>query len=240
MDPIYKGLTQMAGHSHSIRRQSVPETVALSLRERILSGEFKDGDQIRQEAIATEYDVSRMPVREALRQLEAEGLVRLRTHKGAVVTSRSADEIDELFELRALLEPELFQLAIPRATAQDIANSETALENLEAAYRNRETQTWGTLNWEFHRSLYEPSQRHQTLSILQTINYQTDRYVRLQLVLTSAIETAEHDHRALLRFMRAKDTKGAAKFLACHIRRAKDELLAAMKMHPTSAASPAR
>src|ERR1700685_1339535 len=73
--------------SHRIKRQSLPETLADSLRERILNGEFKEGDQLVQEALGKEYEVSRMPVREALRQLEASGLVKLRLHKCAGVRS---------------------------------------------------------------------------------------------------------------------------------------------------------
>ena len=219
----------MTARSQTIRRQSAPHAVAQSLRARILGGEFKDGAQIRQEAIAAEYAVSRMPIREALRQLEAEGLVSLRPHRGAVVTSLSAEDIAELFDLRILIEPEIFQLAIPRTTVADIEQSETALARLEHAYRNHETQTWGLLNWEYHRSLYVPSGRHQTLSILQAVNYQTDRYVRLQLILTSAIERAEADHKELLRLVRTKETKAAGTFLARHIEDAKDALLAAMQ-----------
>jgi len=78
---------------HRIKRQSLPETLAESLRERILSGEFKEGDPLVQEAIAEEYEVSRMPVREALRLLEASGLVAMKTHKGAIVTSIPTEQI---------------------------------------------------------------------------------------------------------------------------------------------------
>ncbi len=89
--------------THRIKRKSLPETLADSLRERILSGEFKEGDQLVQESIADEYQVSRMPVREALRQLEASGLIELKAHRGAVVTSIPLEQVSELFELRALL-----------------------------------------------------------------------------------------------------------------------------------------
>jgi DNA-binding GntR family transcriptional regulator len=87
---------------HRIERQSLPETLAASLRERILNGEFKEGDPLVQETIAEEYEVSRMPVREALRQLEALGLIVMRTHKGAIVTSMQQAKVAELFDLRAV------------------------------------------------------------------------------------------------------------------------------------------
>src|SRR5689334_7635278 len=103
----------LIGH-YKIKRQSLPETLAESLRDRILSGEINEGDALIQDALAREYDVSRMPVREALRQLEALGLVAIQIHRGAVVTSIPTEQIAELFDLRALLECEILRCAIPR------------------------------------------------------------------------------------------------------------------------------
>src|ERR1700730_1226676 len=113
--------------SHRIKRQSLRDTQAESLRERILSGEFKEGDPLVQEALAEEYEVSRMPVREALRLLEASGLVALKTHKGAIVTSIPTEQIGELFELRALLECEILGHSIPRMTDDILVNCESCL-----------------------------------------------------------------------------------------------------------------
>src|SRR5882724_3063640 len=135
------------------------EVEADSLRERILSGEFKEGDPLVQEAIAEEYEVSRMPVREALRLLEASGLVAMKTHKGAIVTSIPTEQIGELFELRALLECEILGQSIPRMTDDHLVNSQSILTQLEDAYHRRDVHSWGGLNWEFHRSLYVSAQR---------------------------------------------------------------------------------
>src|SRR5690348_10896665 len=88
-----------------IQRQSLTSAVAETLRERIVRGEIKEGEQLRQDAIATELAVSRIPVREALRQLEAEGLITIVPHRGAVVSLLSTEEIEEIFEMRAVLEP---------------------------------------------------------------------------------------------------------------------------------------
>jgi len=181
--------------SHRLKRQSLPEALAESLRERILNGEFKEGDPLIQEAIAEEYEVSRMPVREALRQLEASGLIVLKTHKGAVVTSIPTEQIDELFDLRALLECDIFGRAIPRTTDEHLAASQAILTQLEDAYHQKDVNSWGKLNWEFHRSLFVPADRIQTLSLIQGIHIQTDRYIRLQLILTGGIADAEQEHR---------------------------------------------
>lgn len=215
--------------THSITRQSVPEAVAASLRNRILAGEFKDGEQLRQEALASAYEVSRMPVREALRQLEAEGLVRLQTHKGAIVTSLSPKEVAELFDLRVMLEVDLLQQAIPRMKESDFAASEEALGRLETAYHRREMSGWGGLNWQFHQSLYAPADRPRTMAIALNINNQTNRYVRLQLVLTGAFERAEREHREMLHLCRSGDQQRAASLLREHILDTKDELQQAMR-----------
>jgi DNA-binding GntR family transcriptional regulator len=199
------------------------------LRERILQGEFKEGDPLVQEALAEEYEVSRMPVREALRQLEASGLVVLKTHKGAIVTSIPTEQIGELFELRALLECEILGHALPRMTDEHLKASKLILAQLEDAYRLKDVNRWGGLNWEFHRSLYVPAYRIQSLAVIQGINVQTDRYIRLQLLLTGAIADAEKEHREILRLCAARDTKRAIPYLRKHILDAGKNLLIAIK-----------
>jgi len=95
-----------------IPRQSLATAVADKLREKILNGELREGQQLRQDAIAAELRVSRIPVREALRQLEAEGLVTIIPHRGAVVSALSLEEIEELFEIRAVLECHILRKAM--------------------------------------------------------------------------------------------------------------------------------
>jgi DNA-binding GntR family transcriptional regulator len=214
---------------HKIKRQSLPETLAQSLQERILNGEFKEGDALIQEAIAQEYEVSRMPVREALRQLEACGLVIMKVHKGAVVTSIPTEQIAELFELRALLECDILARAISRLTDQDLAESRAILGQLEASYQQRDIASWGRLNWEFHRSLYVAAHRAQTLALIQGVNLQTDRYIRLQLLLTRSFDDAEHEHRELLHLCTLRDQERAVAYLREHILRSGRNLLVALR-----------
>jgi DNA-binding GntR family transcriptional regulator len=223
---------------HRIKRQSLPETLADSLRERILNGEFKEGDPLVQEAIAEEYEVSRMPVREALRLLEASGLIAMKTHKGAIVTSIPTEEIGELFELRALLECEILGRAIPRMTDDHLVNSQSILAQLEDAYHRRDVHSWGGLNWEFHRSLYIAAQRTQTLSVIQGINVQTDRYIRLLLILTTGgLADAEQEHREILRLCMARDAGQAVPYLRKHIQDAGRNLIIAIKQSRSAEAA---
>jgi DNA-binding GntR family transcriptional regulator len=221
--------TSKSAVTHQIKRQSLPESLAESLRERILNGEFREGDALIQDALAQEYDVSRMPVREALRQLEADGLVAMRIHRGAVVTSVPTGQIEELFELRALLECELLARAIPKLTDKDLSVSRKILAELGASYERHDIANWGRLNWEFHRSLYGAADRAQTLAIVQGINVQTDRYIRLHLLLTHRLDQAEEDHREILRLSASRNVKGAVAYLKKHILIAGGDLVAALR-----------
>lgn len=217
--------------SRQIKRQSVPETLRDSLQERILSGEIREGDWLIQDAIAEEYDVSRMPVREALRQLEACGLVVMRTHRGAIVTSIPTEQVAELFELRATLECEILRRAVARMTERDIAQARSVLEQLDASYTQGDMGSWGRLNWAFHRRLYEPAGRIQTLNILQGINLQIERYVRLHLLLTQGAEEAVREHHELLRLCAAHATDKAVAYLRKHILGTGTNLVTALRAH---------
>ena len=214
---------------HAILRQSLPESLATSLRERILNGEFREGEPLIQETLAAEYQVSRMPVREALRQLEAAGLVAMRTHRGAVVTSISVEEIRELFDLRALLEGEILGHAVPKMTPADLDAARGILAALETAYRDRDSARWGALNSDFHRSLYRPAERVQSLGLIAQINVQTDRYIRMQLQLTGHFAAAEAEHRDILHLCQEGETQAAVAALRRHIDSAGDDLLAALQ-----------
>src|SRR5215831_10103884 len=99
-----------------IRRQTLTSMTADAIRERILRGLYPEGKPLRQDAIGVELGVSRIPVREALRQLEAEGLVTFNPHRGAIVSTLSLKQISELFELRAEIEGDLIRRAVPRSS----------------------------------------------------------------------------------------------------------------------------
>src|SRR5207245_8875407 len=115
----------------SIPRQSLPSAVADKLRDQIIRGEIPEGAQLRQDAIAMQYQVSRIPVREALRQLDAEGLITIVPNRGAIVPALSPTDIEELFTIRALLEPEILKHSIQCLTDSDFAEAAVVLRRYE-------------------------------------------------------------------------------------------------------------
>ena len=219
----------------ALKRQRIPEDVAASLRERILSGELSEGSLLRQEAIAAQYHVSRIPVREAFRLLDGEGLIDLRQpHRGAVVTAHSPEQIGELFDLRALLERDLLVRAVPRATFAEIAHAEAVLRRVDAAYRQSDEHAWSSLNAEFHRALYLPARREQTLTLVESINLLTERAIRLYHRLTTAFERAQADHWEILKLVRARKAEQAGAVLERHVLLTKRTLVAMLESRRTA------
>lgn len=211
---------------NAIRRQTTVTLVADELRRRIMAGAIPEGQQLRQEALAADLGVSRIPVREALRQLEAEGFVSIASHRGAVVSKLSLDEIAELFELRIRLECWLLGLAVPQMRGSDLEEAEAALETMIS---NRKIENWGQLNWQFLAALYGPSGRTATLRILRRISENMDRYIRLQISLTSGQLKAHREHKQLLQLCRAGNVSRAVATLEEHIVDVRDGLMRQLK-----------
>ena len=200
-----------------IPRQTLTGMTADALRERILHGRFPEGEPLRQDAIAEELGVSRIPVREALRQLEAEGLVTFNPHRGAVVSTLSLSEIEELFQLRATIELDLLDRALPRIGSEDIARAKEILDAYETALRKGDVASWGEMNWQFHATLFAPADRPFTLGVAQKLHQQSDRYARMQLALTHGELRANAEHRAILAAVRKKNAARAGDLLREHI-----------------------
>lgn len=219
------------GGGAPLKRQTVAELALEALRERIVRGDYPEGSPLRQDALAAELGVSRIPVREALRQLEAEGLVTLSPHQGATVSVLSIDEIRELFELRALIESDLLRRATSRLTPAEFVRAEAVLERFEAAFRGGDVATWGALNWEFHSALLAPAGRPLTLGVAESLQNQSDRYMRLQLTLTCGQERATDEHRAILDAIRGGETDRACALIAEHITGAGFALLEFLTAH---------
>lgn len=209
----------------AIARQSLPDVIANDIRERILNGQLVEGETIRQENLATEYDVSRMPIREALKKLDAEGLVILTNNRGASVVKHSLCEIGELFDLRTLVELELFRLAIPKMTLKHFDQCEDLLRQMDLSYAANDVLRWGDLNYRFHASLYAAAERTLTMDLLHRVNLQSDRYVRMHLSVLHQLDNAKQDHLKLLTLAQAGDVSGGCEFLRTHIQRTKSQLL---------------
>ena len=211
----------MAG-ARVVKKQSLPEMIASDLRERILSGELAEGEAIRQELLAEEYDVSRMPVREALKRLNAEGLVLWENNRGGSVVKHSLPEIGEIFDLRLLIELDLFRRSIPQMGEADFATCERILTEME---NSDDISQWGKLNYSYHMALYAAADRRMSNEFLERLSLHSDRYVRIHLSVMKQREPAKEEHRQLLALARNGEVEAGTALLEQHILRTKTELL---------------
>src|SRR6202167_3408200 len=134
-----------ARKSDAIPRQSLAAAVVERLRDKILHGELREGEQLRQDAIAAEFQISRIPIREALSHLAAEGLITIVPNRGAVVSALSPQEIAELFEARAVLECYMIRQAISHFEEGDFQHAEEVLKQFENSLEDdSEIRNWGS------------------------------------------------------------------------------------------------
>jgi DNA-binding GntR family transcriptional regulator len=216
----------------SIPRRTLTEAATDALRERILHGAYAAGEPLRQEALAAELGVSRIPLREALQRLEAEGLVALLPHRGAVVAELPVADLEELFAIRSLIEGDLLARAIPLATVEDLSAARRAAEVFERAIAREETGRLGQANSRFHAALYAPARRPRTMEIIDRLHTQCDRLLRLQLTLTHGGDRAVREHRALLRAAERGDVARAVRLLHEHVEGAGARLADALATQP--------
>jgi DNA-binding GntR family transcriptional regulator len=193
---------------------STPDLIAAVLREAIVSGALAGGEQLRQGEVAAEFGVSIIPVREAMRQLLAEGFVVLQRNRGAVVAEISVEEIVELFDLRRLLETRLLEFAVPRLSEADLKSAAAHQQMLDA---EQDINKWGHWNWLFHETLYRAAGRPRTLAIVANVNQHVDRLLRVQMSLVDGKRKSRREHGAILAACERRQVKKAVSLLDQHI-----------------------
>ena len=196
------------------RTASSPEMIYDALRDAIVRGQIAEGQTLRQDNLAQMFNVSRIPVREALARLEAQGLVTSARYKGVVVASMSVTEVAEIFEFRALVEPAIIELAVPQMSAESLQLAEQYCEQFAA---ETEPARWGDLNRLFHATLCRDCRRPYYLSVMDKTNDRVERYVRAHLVLTHGMERARLEHRAIMDPCLQRDAGKAAQLSRDHI-----------------------
>lgn len=202
----------------SIVIRTLPDQLVELVRDRILAGSVPVDRAIRQDALATELGVSKIPLREALTRLEQEGLVRSQANRGFFVRSLSAAEAEEVYELRLKLEPEVAALASTRATDDERKVAVAALEALDAVTANNADGV-GAANRAFHLALIRPAGQSITTQLLERLHVLSDRYVRKHLEPLGRNERAHLEHAELMQCWLDRDEKGVARSMHAHIKK---------------------
>ncbi len=202
------------------------ERIAAHLRTAILAGEIAPGERIRQEEVAARLGTSRLPVREALRILEAEGLTEHTANKGARVPRLDPGELDVLYRMRERLEPLALTESLPHLTDADLAELADIHERIMADDDLRE---FLVLDRAFHLGSYAGCASEQLTGSVVRLWNSTQPYRRAFMSLDGRPhrrEVVDHEHRLILDALARRDPEDAERYLAGHIRRTRIELAA--------------
>ncbi|MEB0048677.1 MULTISPECIES: GntR family transcriptional regulator [unclassified Pseudomonas] len=236
-------MTQKPNPLNSIKvNEPIPAHLARSviehtLRSAILDGRIPCGTALRQQDLADLFGVSRMPVREALRQLEAQALLNVIAHKGAVVAPLVQGDAAETYELRILLESEALRRSIPLLKASDLEQAAHYIDKLETEHDYTEI---GRLNRLFHMSLYCKAPNQRLLRLVEDGLNEEERFLRFNLEAMGLGKLSQEDHRNLLRAVENHDVDHSVKLLEQHLSRGVEVIthyLNSLTAHRTSSST---
>ncbi|MFB4268257.1 GntR family transcriptional regulator [Nonomuraea sp. GTA35] len=206
------------------RPPTAQQFVLGELRRAITTGRLRPGTPIRQDALAEELQVSRVPLREALKTLEGEGLVTYKPHKGYCVAMLSLDDLREVYRIRELLEEEAVRAAVARLTDDDLHRIEAAQEAVERAAAAGDVAAMATANRTFHMTLFDCAGMPRLARLIRTLWDTTDAYRSMYYGDAGNRERVVKEHRAALDALRRRSADEAVTTLNVHRDRAVAEL----------------
>lgn len=226
--------------------KSLPEMVHDYLREAILSGSLLPAESIRQDGIANRLGVSRAPVREALNQLEREGLVVLRPRRGYVVASLDGGEIEEIFEIRMLLEEYAARLAVERRTPHHVAALKSVLQAMKKidSCTPENLARMSALDGEFHATMFGATRQPRLVQILGNLRDVVEHYVRVyahtETFTARHLQDMQNEHHQIFVAFEAGNAEKAARVSRIHCQRIRDRLMASLRELSGEKADPKR
>jgi DNA-binding GntR family transcriptional regulator len=209
----------------------LPEIVYGRLRLDILNGVLRPGQLLRQEELSRRFAVSRVPLREAMSRLAADGLITLRPRRGYAVTSLEPAEILEIFELRAVVEAHAGAIAALARTPGDIAKVRDALETMEKLDPRAPSYLadWLRANYAFHAGLIASTRREHLARHAGTLRDAVEPYIRVELQMTGDVTEAGQDHRDIFDAFRTGDAARLAALSGRHVEHTAQRLLQGLR-----------
>ncbi|GLU34867.1 GntR family transcriptional regulator [Trinickia caryophylli] len=201
---------------------STADTIAAALRDLIVNGELADGARLVERDLAERFSVSRIPLREALRKLEAWGLADIQRNRGAVVRTLGRGDIEEIYDLRVLIEGDAIYRAVKRMDEETLVRA-TVVHRLLGTAKTRDKQ--GELNREFHELIYAPCGNARQLRTIRELRAQVERYERLQTSLLAATPAFQREHADILNACREGNARAARAATVAHLNSARNAVI---------------
>jgi DNA-binding GntR family transcriptional regulator len=213
----------MARRPVTLDRDTTAKAVAERLRDEIQEGSLAPGTRLRQNEIAQRFGVSTTPVREAFAQLQAEGLVRIDPHRGAVVFHPTAEDLIEFYEIREVLESLAVARAIPNLQRDVVKDLGAMIERMR---RTDDPRRWLKLNDEFHLRLYASARMPRLLALIENLRDASTPYIYMFVAARPPSERANEEHQAILDACVAGDAAAAERAIRMHLDSAAQDLSA--------------
>jgi DNA-binding GntR family transcriptional regulator len=210
-------------------QRTISAQIAKLVRQRILSGHYPGGAQLLQDVIAAEFGVSKIPVREALVQLSAEGLVDIQAHRGFQVRSMSLAEAEEVLGLRLMIEPQVCAEGARLARHEDHVEAGAALDALNRKVSSRRMDEAGELNLAFHLALTVPRLQPIGAEIVSRLLAISQRYSQVHMAVPGRAVRSIDEHTAIFAAWEAGRSKEVARLIRTHIEETRDDLVDMLK-----------
>ena len=205
-------------------KASLRERVFKSVRESILQGKYQSGDVLRETVIAKELNVSRTPVREAIRQLELEGLVHSIPNKETVVTGVSDEDVQDIFMIRSRLEGLAARRAAERMTEEELKEMREILELTEFYCNKKDIERIGELDHRFHDMVYKASKSKMMKQMLSDFHSYVQKTRMASLAIPGRIQGLLKEHTAIYEALKARDGQQAECLMDCHVRQVSENM----------------
>ncbi|MFJ1747712.1 GntR family transcriptional regulator [Streptomyces sp. NPDC088116] len=186
------------------------------LRRLIVEGVYPPGHRLVQDELADRFGVSRIPLREAMRTLASEGLLRSTPGRGTFVTALDLDEIDEIYNLRRLVEPSFAEHVTERVSRRDIGRFDSMATEMERVAET-EADSWSRTNLAFHLDMYRLSRLPLRYEIISGMYHRLEPYSRFYVHGTSAYERVQREHAAMVQALADGDAEELARQIVAHI-----------------------
>ena len=193
---------------------TVADQIAQSVRDAILHAQLRGGEALPQDELAAQFGASKIPAREALVQLQAEGLVQFTHNKGAVVTSLTPRGVLEIYDMRIALETLALRRAIPRLGKPEFVRAAGLIEIMDDAH---DPLAWSRLNWEFHAALYAPCEMPRLMDTVRMLHANVTRYHVAFLTGVDYHAEAQRQHRVILNSCKTGNVERATDQLTRHM-----------------------
>lgn len=217
--------------------EPLTQYIANAVRRQILDGDLRPGKRLVQDAIARQYGTSRIPVREALRELASEGLIEIVPDSGARVKALDAAELIEVYMMREVLEPLAVLQAAPHFASDDLQELSELLDKSEACARSNDLSGYQELDRTFHKRVFECAELPRLHQVISSLWNTAHQYQAIYTRLPRKLEFSIIEHRLLLNALERRIAEDAAQIHLLHIRRTRLSLLENSQLFPDRAST---